>query len=245
MRSRLSAMLAGFGPTSPRSAQRAASKGRIPLTGCSARIMVEASRSWRGPWRGPGRFDVPPSHGAPTRPISTSAKRACSEGTWGKRMKVGTPAKRGRSNPDTGVKKGSDMERRLAGAVFKRKRTEIFLRFRLTPPVRHPSRGNQARFHAGGLAGIYALGCGALPPLAGAAVFRSDMPARESDFEPFFKLHFEQAATTFSQLVTPPRARGTTWSKVNSPFAPQYWQQNSSRKNRLNRVKATRFCGCT
>ena len=41
----------------------------------------------------------------------------------------------------------------------------------------------------------------------------------------------------FSQLVTPPRARGTTWSKVRSPFAPQYWQQNSSRRKRLNRVK--------
>ncbi len=29
-----------------------------------------------------------------------------------------------------------------------------------------------------------------------------------------------------------------TWSKVISPLDPQYWQVNSSRRNRLKRVKA-------
>ena len=46
---------------------------------------------------------------------------------------------------------------------------------------------------------------------------RPDNVTRFSDFEPLRRLHFEQAATTFSQDVIPPRARGTTWSKVSSP----------------------------
>ena len=54
-----------------------------------------------------------------------------------------------------------------------------------------------------------------------------------------------QAVATFSQVVRPPWARGTTWSKVRSPFDPQYWQQNSSRRKRLKRVNATRFLGFT
>ena len=55
----------------------------------------------------------------------------------------------------------------------------------------------------------------------------------------------EDGTGTNAMLVTPPRARGTTWSKVRSPFDPQYWQLNSSRRKRLKRVKATRFCGFT
>ena len=74
--------------------------GRRPVAWLIMRIMVEASRSWRGPWRGPGRLVVPPSQGTPISPICTSS--ASSTGTCGRRMKVGMPAKRGRSMPDSG-----------------------------------------------------------------------------------------------------------------------------------------------
>src|SRR5918993_569383 len=60
--------------------------------------MVERSRIWRGPWRAPGRLVVPPSHGTPTMPISTSAGSRNS----GRRMKVATSPKRGTTVPETG-----------------------------------------------------------------------------------------------------------------------------------------------
>jgi hypothetical protein len=53
--------------------------------------------------------------------------------------------------------------------------------------------------------------------------------------------HDEQAVTTLAQIVRPPLERGTTWSKVRSCEgygSPQYWQENRSRRNTLNRVKA-------
>src|SRR5438105_11161524 len=62
------------------------------------RIIVERSRIWRGPWRAPGRLVVPPSHGTPTMPISTSAGLRNS----GRRMKVATSPKRGTTVPETG-----------------------------------------------------------------------------------------------------------------------------------------------
>src|SRR5216683_4188709 len=60
--------------------------------------MVERSRIWRGPWRAPGRLVVPPSHGTPTMPISTSAGFRNS----GMRIKVATSPKRGTTVPETG-----------------------------------------------------------------------------------------------------------------------------------------------
>ena len=75
--------------------------------------------------------------------------------------------------------------------------------------------------------------------------FRKLIPLCRNDREPLRRLQGLQAATTFSQLVTPPLARGTTWSNVRSPLVPQYWQLNSSRKKRLKRVKATCVCGLT
>ena len=60
--------------------------------------MVERSRIWRGPWRAPGRLVVPPSHGTPTMPISTSAGSRNS----GSRMKVAMSPKRGVTVPETG-----------------------------------------------------------------------------------------------------------------------------------------------
>src|SRR6187402_2932721 len=62
------------------------------------RIIVERSRIWRGPCRAPGRLVVPPSHGTPTMPISTSAGSRNS----GRRMKVATSPKRGTTVPETG-----------------------------------------------------------------------------------------------------------------------------------------------
>src|SRR5260370_6038012 len=63
--------------------------------------MVDKSRIWRGPWRAPGRLVVPPSHGTPTMPISTSAGSRNS----GMRMKVATSPKRGTTVPETGCGK--------------------------------------------------------------------------------------------------------------------------------------------
>src|SRR5487761_353283 len=60
---------------------------------------------------------------------------------------------------------------------------------------------------------------------------------------PLIRLQPEHAVTTFSQVVCPPRERGTTWSKVRSwdgKSSPQYWQLKRSRRKTLNRVKAGR-----
>ncbi len=84
-----------------------------------------------------------------------------------------------------------------------------------------------------------------LRPRAGAAGGAGAGRTGFSVLFPLRRLQGEQAATTFSQLVIPPRDRGRTWSKVRSPLAPQYWQQNSSRRKRLKRVNATRFWGLT
>src|SRR5215510_3154992 len=62
---------------------------------------------------------------------------------------------------------------------------------------------------------------------------------------PFLRLHGEQAATTFTQVVWPPRERGSRWSKVRSSREPQYWQLNLSRRNTLKRVKAGCVAGFT
>jgi len=76
------------------------------VTGFPARIIVDRSRSIRGPWRAPGRFVVPLSQGIPTNPICTSAYAGSFGVRCGRRIKVGTPAKRGRSIPETGWKNG-------------------------------------------------------------------------------------------------------------------------------------------
>lgn len=69
--------------------------------------MVDISRSCRGPCLGPGRLVVPPSQGVPISPIRTSSSLGSSSAICGRRMKVGTPANRGRSSPETGWKNGS------------------------------------------------------------------------------------------------------------------------------------------
>src|ERR1700722_10759694 len=60
---------------------------------------------------------------------------------------------------------------------------------------------------------------------------------------PFRRLQSEQAGTTLTQVVRPPRERGMTWSKVSScdgKGSLQYWQTNRSRRKTLNLVKAGR-----
>src|SRR6476646_7849275 len=64
------------------------------------------------------------------------------------------------------------------------------------------------------------------------------MRASRGPWPPLRKLQGEQAVTTLSQVVWPPRERGRMWSKVRSSRAPQYWQEKRSRRNTLNRVKA-------
>src|SRR5215475_11714485 len=74
--------------------------------------MVERSRIWRGPWRAPGRFVVPPSQGTPTMPISTSAGSRNS----GRRMNVATSPKRGRGRDHKRVYRYSlGLQKSLAG----------------------------------------------------------------------------------------------------------------------------------
>src|SRR5688500_9693485 len=58
----------------------------------------------------------------------------------------------------------------------------------------------------------------------------------------FRLLHGTQASTQFSQELVPPRDRGRTWSIVSASgpgFAPQYWHDQVSRRNRFRRLNAT------
>ena len=55
------------------------------------------------------------------------------------------------------------------------------------------------------------------------------------------KTAYEIRNCDWSSDVCSSDLRGTTWSKVRSPRAPQYWHLNSSLRNKLKRVKATRF----
>src|SRR6202158_2171066 len=55
---------------------------------------------------------------------------------------------------------------------------------------------------------------------------------------PLLRLQAEQEATTLTQVVCPPRERGSKWSNVRSSRVPQNWHTNLSRRNTLNRVKA-------
>ena len=52
-------------------------------------------------------------------------------------------------------------------------------------------------------------------------------------------LHGRHAATTFSQVCSPPRLRGTTWSMLSAAW-PQYWQRCSSRANTPRRLSGAR-----
>jgi len=74
-------------------------------------------------------------------------------------------------------------------------------------------------------------------------MWRGYMPLSRGSRLPLSKLQVEQAVTTFSHVVRPPRERGTTWSKVRSwegKSSPQYWQVKRSRRKTLKRVKAGR-----
>ena len=97
-----SCISAGFTGASPRSAKFAISNGLIRVAPFIARIIVDKSRIWRGPWRGPERLVVPASQGTPIKPKSTSLIFALSNPKCGNRIKLGIPAKRGNSIPSTG-----------------------------------------------------------------------------------------------------------------------------------------------
>src|SRR5271156_4251443 len=59
-------------------------------------------------------------------------------------------------------------------------------------------------------------------------------------------LHSMHEHTMFSQVVGPPRSRGTTWSRfksLRSKTSPQYWQVFLSRSKILCRVNFTSFFG--
>ena len=50
------------------------------------------------------------------------------------------------------------------------------------------------------------------------------MPASSGVRSRLARLHGRQAAATFSQMCSPPRERGMTWS-IESAVRPQYWQR--------------------
>src|SRR2546423_11656188 len=59
-------------------------------------------------------------------------------------------------------------------------------------------------------------------------------------------LHSMHEQTIFSQVVGPPRSRGTTWSRLRSfrsHVVPQYWHVFLSRSKMLWRVNFTSFLG--
>src|ERR1700748_1749610 len=64
------------------------------------------------------------------------------------------------------------------------------------------------------------------------------MRAAAGSMSAFLRLHSEQAATTFSQVVIPPFERGTTWSNVRSSRWPQYWQGERARGDTLKTGEA-------
>src|SRR5439155_6388346 len=67
------------------------------------------------------------------------------------------------------------------------------------------------------------------------------IPASSSSRFPLRRLHLRQAATTFVQVVSPPRDRGSTWSTVRrSPRRLQYWHAYPSRRRMFFLLKATR-----
>src|SRR6516165_1571612 len=70
---------------------RAIENGSVPETWCTRRIRLDWLRISRGPWRGPARFVVPPSHGMPVSAMSSPL----ADSTVGSRMNVATPADRG------------------------------------------------------------------------------------------------------------------------------------------------------
>src|SRR6478672_7923243 len=64
----------------------------------------------------------------------------------------------------------------------------------------------------------------------------SSIDASSSRRFPFFRLQGAHEVTTFSQTESPPRLRGTTWSRVSRPeVVPQYTQRHPSRANNARR----------
>ena len=66
--------------------------------------------------------------------------------------------------------------------------------------------------------------------LGRAGFLMSFMPACLGVRPPLRTLHFTHAQTMFSQLVSPPRQVGNTWSRLSSLVEkrlPQYWHERS------------------
>ena len=92
---------------------------------------------------------------------------------------------------------------------------------RLTAPVRRPSRDNRASSGGGSWAGSSCRGPAIASWSGGSARGGSASWPGAGCGRPSCRLHGAQAVATFSQVVRPPWARGTTWSKVNSLRLPQ------------------------
>ncbi|CAI8717325.1 hypothetical protein EMIT0196P_110052 [Pseudomonas chlororaphis] len=92
--SRLKVLMA----TSPMSATFSESKGAAPVAMLYGRIITDSARISRGPKRVPARSEVPMSSGTPTK----AASRPAGVGTWGRRIMVAMPPKRGISLPPSG-----------------------------------------------------------------------------------------------------------------------------------------------
>jgi hypothetical protein len=53
---------------------------------------------------------------------------------------------------------------------------------------------------------------------------------------PLRRLQGAHEVTMFSQMLAPPRLRGSTWSTVRWDVLPQYWQVHESRAKTARRV---------
>ena len=82
--------------------------------------------------------------------------------------------------------------------------------------VRYPSRDSRASFRADSSAGTAGRCDAGAAPSAGTASATATSCASSGVRLPLRRLQGEQAATTLSQVVWPPRERGSRWSKVRS-----------------------------
>ena len=74
--------------------------------------------------------------------------------------------------------------------------------------------------------------------LNGLGCFSSLIPASSGVLLPLRLLHVWQHATRFSQLVSPARERGMTWSSVRGMSdLPQYWHRCPSRRRMFFRER--------
>src|SRR5262249_19025409 len=125
---------------------------------------------------------------------------------------VTRPSRAGpRARPDGRVRRGT-ARARGSGGVATTSVERVAAYAAATAPPRRPRYGVQPD-------GI--VGAASLMKSAGVGAFggcRSSMLASTRSLSPLRRLHGAHAVTTFSQIDSPPRLRGMTWSSVRRPL---------------------------